>query len=379
MPQNSYTDADLARFERKPLSVTIERPNTGKPGEEYPDYTKGRAKADNLLGQARRSLAGADHLSAQTAEDIHDQEIRNALGEVDQESVFNTPSQRLGRLASHTPDILEGLALPASIALSGGAAAIPEAYLAARSGDRLASGKSDSKWADIAQLVGGGAAALGGLNRVITNGWQAAQTAADAASRTGEAAALAGKQSEMRYLGRQMDAAGFNPEVTQKVSGLHPKAPRSISTQTPVSFNDVDVSGLMDEVNPGRYQKGPVQGLMQALENRSAYPNLAWKSPEEEALGARLASELDVRGGGNAPEGPTYPPNHVLQPPADFGVDPNFAGGVGNAELAGSAGYPRATSGPLQGLRQATQQPLTDMDIMRARAGERFGKKYYKE
>jgi hypothetical protein len=169
-------------------------------------------------------------------------------------------------------------------------------------------------------------------------------------ARMAESAQAAGRQAEQRYLGRQMDAAGFNPTVTQKVSGLHPNAPRSMSSASGISANDVDVSGLMDEAWPGRYTKGPVQGLMRALEN-----NAPAKGPTPEELD-RIIANLDSRVSGVGPQGPTLPPNHSFQT-------------VGAPQPT-----PQFTSPP-----QKVRGSGVAMDALKARAFERFGKRYYSE
>lgn len=436
MPQNSYTDADLARFgERPPLSVTIERPGQKNGRSKMDDeLDAGQARVRASLEGAKRALTAADQLGYSVtpygapANPADFTPRHPVLRDVTQalQSASVVPLVGAGATAA------TGVGAPLSPALFGLSSAlaapdairralVPEddesralgavetAALAAPGVSRFFKGAAAVQpgEANAAQRVGQS------INKFMTGHPNATSVrtgmkmAADDAARMEEAASRAGEMASARMQARQMESAGFSPNVVQKTTGLHPNAPRSISSvaasgsDMPAAVNPNQVISVARDVarsnNGGRFLSRRNIGDAVAAELPSYTRNpeslaalqklgrsgFAGQAAREQA--ARDASAMSSLVSG-AVEGPTIPGNTILQP------DPEFL-----AEQA-------AKSKPIQGLLQALENttppvtqapyrmtpdellrasqepaPLSRMDILRARAGERFGKRYYKE
>lgn len=183
MPQTKYTDADLARFERKPLTVSIERPGrSDATTESFSPTEDASARIAQLLANAKGTLASANAFSQGIDQDVEnaqeDASLRDQIEDLgtDIPSVTDTMATRLGRLGRRIvrpiPAAAEKAALVGSF-LAPEVAVPSQAVIAAMSGKRLASGEDETPWqvgADIAGLVGGGTAALRGLRKLTGAG-----------------------------------------------------------------------------------------------------------------------------------------------------------------------------------------------------------------
>lgn len=309
--KSSYSNADLPDFERQPLGTTVEQVGDPSPTSVIPDeeFNQAYGDRDAILNGAKAALAKGNRISGWL--DAQSQQPDEATLAISQEvpSALDSPVERLKKLAMHyiktRPEALEKGAYAG--ALSFPEIAIPaEAYLAGRSANRLAQGEDQStlsKVGDVAQLAGSGYAAYRGLSGAISGLKAAVSPRARAlnefftghpeatspaggqllrevdAGRQAEAATRAGEMSQNRMLARQQEAAGFTPAATQKITGLHPKAPRSISTASPVSHSSpFDYIGdLMDEVQAQRPVEDFAQGP-QILRGQGS------RTPEQAAL-----------------------------------------------------------------------------------------------
>ena len=141
MPTPRYTNADLARFQRKPLGITVER--NREVGTPEPESLPLEPSAGQLLANAKGTLARADRLSREADQSLRDVQAGNALAETDQPSIFDSPSKRALRAVKHyintRPEALDLATLPLSMIpnpLQGPATA----YQGLRAGQRVVEG-----------------------------------------------------------------------------------------------------------------------------------------------------------------------------------------------------------------------------------------------
>lgn len=273
MPSPSYTNADLKRFERTPLSIQhLKARPTGLPlGASAEPYDPSQeVDVDQLIANAKGTLGRANALEGSQQRDFAAIDRQQPLPE-DSPSVLDSPMRKFLRLGRRVVAPIPAAAEKASMLgmfLAPQVAVPSQAIIAAMSGKRLASGESEGALdtaLNVAGLVGGGSAALKGIRKLLGMDPAAMRTAADFAARTAEGATRAGETAQTRMLARQLESTGYSPEATQKITGLHPKAPRSVSRATPISHGD-EISGIM-EGDQGAFRRpnAPPVGLRERL------------------------------------------------------------------------------------------------------------------
>ena len=318
MPQSKYTNADLKRFERKPLGITVEK--QPRRSDVAPYDPSQEVDIDQLLTDAKGSLGRANDLSAglQDEYDLID-ESSNLRPDVERynaevPSVMDREGSRLSKLILHyiktRPEAIEAIAPVASF-LGGPVGMGAQAVMAGSSARNLLDDEPDSAMGtgmDVLSLVGGGAAALHGLRGVV-RGRQAASAATAAIAARANAASDA---AQTRYLARGLEDAGFSKGAIKKSMGIGPRSGRrpgtgikprrnySVSEARPVSHNQsgdyigrvMDEVGEMDAAASGRYPsiKRPAGG---------------WPAKQQDSLaGLRRAADTGV---------PLLSPDDILQ------------------------------------------------------------------
>jgi hypothetical protein len=255
--------------------VPAPQKRTPKPGDADYDWNSGRARADQLLAEAKGTLATTGAFSKDYERDIKNRELDDArsaqLQDSDQPSVLDTPATKLLRFFKNVvrpiPQAAEKAAMVGSF-LAPEVSIPSEAVLSLMAGKRLATGEDEgwlSKGLDALQMIPGVHAG----SRVLGRMSKAASKAAEAAT----AGRAAGDAAEARMLARQMDATGYAPGVVEKLTGIPPNGARSISTATPINHTGVDISGLMDEaagVKSKPFQERVSDTLKRTTSERSA-------------------------------------------------------------------------------------------------------------
>jgi hypothetical protein len=113
MPTPRYTNADLARFQRRPLGVKVE-PDVSE--DPIPEPNAGPSVED-ILRAARGSLTRANRLHDEITPTDADMAATNAMMAGDNPSVFDTPAQKLARMAKNAAstgaNVLDYASIPA--------------------------------------------------------------------------------------------------------------------------------------------------------------------------------------------------------------------------------------------------------------------------
>lgn len=274
MATPSYTNADLRRFERKPLGVTIERE----------PYVNNDPDIDELLRQAYSTLGRASRLSEETG--------APGISTLDERAQALQPVGRRGSLRGLT----EAIATPAPW-LGGaalGATVVPGAQPAA---PILGALSTLSAAPDVLRRIispeedesRGLAAAEGGLYALgakpLLRGAKTAARYFKPVEIVEEAAEAAGAAAHNRYMARQLDELGHSKSQVQKLTGLGPRTPRSVSTAQPISRNTTPISDIMSGEEMAFTRSGAkspsIRGLMEALEG----PAEGISAAEAEAVG----------------------------------------------------------------------------------------------
>lgn len=294
MPQTRYTNADLARFARPALGVTIER---AQPEVEPYDPSQ-EVDVDQLLANAKGTLARANEFSAglQDEYDLIDESNAARPGVEAQNarvpSVMDSGAERLNKLVMHylrtRPEVIEQVAPFAAMA-GGPIGMAGQVAFAGSSAKNLVDDEPDSALGtglNVLGLVGGGAAALKGLKGLLDSR-RAAQAAQAAIAAKG---AAAGEAAETRHMARQLGNTGYAPGAVKKITGVGLNEARNFSKSTPISHNASGdyIGRVMDEVGAqNRQGNAAVAAAYDA--KRAARPARPTARPSDPLAGLRRA------------------------------------------------------------------------------------------
>jgi hypothetical protein len=227
---------------------------------------------DGVLSQSERQPSVTDSLSTRFGKIMNDMAFRH-------HRAMEQPVER------YTAPVIRGLAMAAGTAGVGGM------FPAIAGSDLLSGGTERLKSDPIASAIDAAVAvspAFGAVGKYVNGAREAETAAAEGEARIAESATRAGEHSKARYNARQAEAAGFPRSSVQEglaghepVGGeyLHPKAPRSIST---------DIS------NPSYVADSSVNDLGQSAGTQARYPSItkpAGGYPEPRSL-AELRNAL---------------------------------------------------------------------------------------
>lgn len=236
MASRKYTNADLARFERRPLGITLESPSASASAGAYEEPTG--PSVDDLLRNAKGSLGRATQLrrgldQEMAAIDQGQADERQALDWSSAEpSLMDSTSTSALKSLKHyiatRPEVLDIAALPLSVVPNPlqGAAAI---WQGARGGQRMAEGGMERvqehpilTGMDALMAMGGAGAALKGLRGL-----------AGAPRSTALTPELLPPGSMPRGLLGPTSSSALGPKSTQALDGL-PNRPQLLE-RNPVS------------------------------------------------------------------------------------------------------------------------------------------------
>lgn len=285
-----YTNADLNR--RGPAAQDA-IPADGGMLSNPPQRQPGDVPFEQLMAQARGSLGRANDLSASVDQGddefpIADEQAAEAYS-AEAPSVMDSTGQGLSKSVMHylktRPEAISMAApidamIPGPLGVPGrlvtGGQSVADLYDMGFSGAAQHPVRAGLDALGLMMGVGGARSTAKGVGNMVEK--EGARRAAASAMPT---VSKAGQASEARYMARGLDAAGHSKSQVQKLTGLGPRTPRSISSATPVSHNSTPISELMSgEDGAFRRPSAP----MDALRRQTTLPETDYRVPESNIM-----------------------------------------------------------------------------------------------